>query len=68
VAGHVGRAADGLAGKTKQEPDVPKAAKQKAEALGVDLSKVPGSGVGRRITMKGGYGDSLVIYRRRRPG
>ena len=57
VAGHAGRAADGLlAGTTKQEPDAKpeatKAANRKAEALGVDLSQVRGSGVGGRITIK----------------
>ena len=56
VAGHAGRAVDGLAGTTQQEPDAPpgatKAAKRKAEALGVDLSQVRGSGVGGRITIK----------------
>jgi excisionase family DNA binding protein len=57
VAGHVGRAAEGLVGTTEQEPavtepDVTKAAKQKAQALGVDLSQVQGSGAGKRITVK----------------
>ena len=57
VAGHAGRAADGLlAGTTKQEPaanpEATKAANRKAEALGVDLSQVRGSGVGGRITIK----------------
>jgi excisionase family DNA binding protein len=57
VAGHVGRATRGLTGTTEQEPavtepDVTKAAKQKAQALGVDLSQVQGSGIGGRITIK----------------
>ena len=57
VAGHVGRAAEGLVGRTEQEPAVTepavtKAAKQKAQALGVDLSQVQGSGAGKRITVK----------------
>ena len=57
VAAHVGRAAGGLAGASGQEsavrePDVTRAAEQKAKALGVDLSQVQGSGVGGRITIK----------------
>jgi excisionase family DNA binding protein len=52
VAGQVGRAAGGLAGTSGQEPTVTKAAKRKAEAFGVDLSQVQGSGVGGRITIK----------------
>ena len=57
VAGHVGRATRGLTGTTEQEPAVTepavtKAAKRKAEALGVDLSQLQGSGVGGRITIK----------------
>ncbi len=52
VAGHVGRAAEGLVDTAEQEPAVTKAAKQKAQALGVDLSQVQGSGIGGRITIK----------------
>ena len=52
AAGHVGRATRGLTGTTEQEPAVTKAAKRKAEALGVDLSQVQGSGVGGLITVK----------------
>jgi excisionase family DNA binding protein len=48
----VGRAAEGLAGTAEEEPDVTKAAMRKAEALGVDLSKVQGSGIGGCITIK----------------
>jgi excisionase family DNA binding protein len=48
----VGRAAEGLAGTAEEEPDVTKAARRKAEALGVDLSKVQGSGIGGCITIK----------------
>ena len=47
-----GRAAEGLAGTSEIEPDVTKAARRKAEALGVDLSNVQGSGIGGRITIK----------------
>ena len=50
--GALGLVTDGLAGTTEQEPDATKAAKRKAEALGVDLSQVRGSGVGGRITIK----------------
>ena len=36
----------------RSEPEATKAAKQKAEDLGVDLSEISGSGVERRITFK----------------
>ena len=36
----------------EEEPDATKAAKQKAEDLGVDLSEIRGSGVDGRITFK----------------
>jgi excisionase family DNA binding protein len=48
----VGRAAEGLAGTGEIAPDITKAARRKAEALGVDLSNVQGSGIGGRITIK----------------
>jgi pyruvate/2-oxoglutarate dehydrogenase complex dihydrolipoamide acyltransferase (E2) component len=35
-----------------ERPDATDAAKKKAEVLGVDLSRVEGSGVGGRITIK----------------
>ncbi len=37
---------------TLSNPEATKAANRKAEALGVDLSQVRGSGVGGRITIK----------------
>ena len=52
VADRVGRAAGGLPGTTGQEPTATKAAKRKAEAFGVDLSQVQGSGAGGRITIE----------------
>ena len=51
-AADVGRAAEGLAGTAEIAPDITKAARRKAEALGVDLSNVPGSGIGGRITIR----------------
>jgi excisionase family DNA binding protein len=48
----VGRAAEGLAGTAEIAADITKAARRKAEALGVDLSNVPGSGIGGRITIR----------------
>jgi excisionase family DNA binding protein len=45
VVGHAGRATD-------QEPKATKAARRKAQELGVDLSQVQGSGAGKRITVK----------------
>jgi pyruvate dehydrogenase E2 component (dihydrolipoamide acetyltransferase) len=36
----------------EKQPDVTDAARKKAEVLGVDLSRVEGSGTGGRITIK----------------
>lgn len=52
VVGHAGRAAGGLAEAADQEPKATKAARRKAQQLGVDLSQVQGSGAGKRITVK----------------
>jgi pyruvate/2-oxoglutarate dehydrogenase complex dihydrolipoamide acyltransferase (E2) component len=37
---------------SEEEPDATDAARQKAEQLGVDLSRIEGSGAGGRITVK----------------
>jgi pyruvate/2-oxoglutarate dehydrogenase complex dihydrolipoamide acyltransferase (E2) component len=52
VVGQAGRAAGGLAEAADQEPKATKAARRKAQELGVDLSQVQGSGAGKRITVK----------------
>ena len=36
----------------EEQPDATDAARERAEALGVDLSRVEGSGAGGRITLK----------------
>ncbi len=48
----VGQAAEERAGTAEKEPDATQAAKRKAQALGVDLSQVEGSGAGGFITLK----------------
>jgi pyruvate/2-oxoglutarate dehydrogenase complex dihydrolipoamide acyltransferase (E2) component len=56
VAGQATEQAQGLAQQTTEAAEkglnTTKAAKRKAEDLGVDLSKVTGSGPGGRITLK----------------
>jgi pyruvate/2-oxoglutarate dehydrogenase complex dihydrolipoamide acyltransferase (E2) component len=52
VVGQAGRAAGRLAEAADQEPKATKAARRKAQELGVDLSQVQGSGAGKRITVK----------------
>jgi pyruvate/2-oxoglutarate dehydrogenase complex dihydrolipoamide acyltransferase (E2) component len=50
----VGQAVDGAAGRngSEEEPKATNAAKRKAEELGVDLSRIQGSGAGGLITIK----------------
>ena len=52
VADQVGRAVEGFAGTDKGGSGATQAAKRKAQALGVDLSQVNGSGAGGFITIK----------------
>ena len=47
-----GQAAEQRAGTAEKVPDATQAAKRKAQALGVDLSQVEGSGAGGFITLK----------------
>ncbi len=50
--GTVGQAVEGLAGTLQEEPSATQAARRKAQALGVNLRQVQGSGVGGRVTLK----------------
>ena len=51
VADQVGQAVGGLAGTPEEGPNATPAAKRKAQAMGVDLSQVKGSGAGGFITI-----------------